>query len=212
MKKCIYPIYSDTIHLDMLLLIYAAMFGITFLFSGNLSKDLFLYVIEVCLLVYTFKYCSFALMDQHGVKVYRLFQKPIYMNWDQISNWGIVTKKNRINECRYFFLSNQAFTSAPWEKMPPINTHIVYFSYHSKLRKDLLSCGIVHIAKSLPVVKPDQISKIMKPKLIGTSIMLIVALTGVFLMLYTIGLWSALFWVLPSCFYALLLFMTIDWS
>lgn len=74
MKRYIYPVYSDTIHLDCLLLLYAAIFVITFFFSGNLSHDLLLWAGLAALTLNVLRFFSIVVIDKTGISVHRLLR------------------------------------------------------------------------------------------------------------------------------------------
>jgi len=213
MKRYFYPVYSDTLHLDCLLLLYTTMFAATFFFNGNRSHDLVLVIVLLVLTCCILPFSSLVVIDKRGISVHRLLCRKLYISWDIVSNWGIVTKKNcKLFETTYIYFSTCTFVSAPWEKMPRLSSNIIFLSYKSRIKNDLAQIGITHIAKSLPPIHVDYDSKLMKPKIKGTSILLLLGLlAGLIAFLYA-GIWNAMLLIIPSFHFIFLVFSTVDWN
>jgi len=165
MKKYWFGVYTDAVFVDLLIALYALMaFAISSAIKTpqNMLWWGALFVLIICLL----RISWFVCIDAQGIRVYRLFRKRIFLQWEQITHWGTTTKKlfGRI-KVNYMFFSSKPLISAPWEKMSPMNEGLIYLTYQGRIIRTLKKIGKTDISKSFVYNSKSTVSDDMSRRL-----------------------------------------------
>lgn len=130
-------VYNSVTQSNLRLLLYIAIVTIIIIsLSGIVTPSIFLLCVP--LFFCAAKLSCFGVFSPEGIKVYTFFEKPFFLPWDTITQYGTIAKKNRFQTITYVYFSVKAFIAAPYEPLPKVCSSAVYFAYQPQLKNALL--------------------------------------------------------------------------
>lgn len=93
-----------------------------------------LWPIPAVIFVITARLCGVVVLDQQGVRVYRIFRKPIQILWENATHCGVFKVSFLRETSWYIYFSTKAAAVSPHDGLPDMSGDFVYLSKRDSLR------------------------------------------------------------------------------